>query len=73
MYLKTVEPFLYGGIASCFSEVVTFPIDLVKTRLQIQGQKSMTNDPSSKLKYKGMLDCFKLTIREEGVRALYAG
>lgn len=71
MSIKTVEPFLYGGIASCFSEIITFPIDLVKTRLQIQGQT--TEKSAAKLKYRGMFDCFRLTVRDEGVKALYAG
>lgn len=72
--MKTVEPFIYGGVASCFSEIVTFPIDLVKTRLQIQGQTlDSLNQQAKTLKYSGMFNCFKLTVKEEGLRALYAG
>ena len=67
----TVEPFICGGIASCFSEIVTFPIDLVKTRLQIQGQADSIK--TSKPKYTGMFNCFKMVVKEEGPRALYAG
>lgn len=68
---KTFEPFVCGGIASCFSEIVTFPIDLVKTRLQIQGQTSVTN--SAKPKYAGMFNCFNIVVKEEGLKALYSG
>lgn len=71
MSLKTFEPFVYGGIASCFSEMVTFPIDLVKTRLQVQGQ--LTNNHTARLKYSGMFNCFNVVVKEEGLRALYAG
>ena len=48
---------------------VTFPVDLVKTRLQIQGQLIESIKP----KYKGIFNCFNLVVKEEGVRALYGG
>jgi hypothetical protein len=58
-----------GGISSCNAELFTFPIDLVKTRLQIQGQKveNLQN------KYRGMFHCFNLIVKEEGFMALYSG
>ncbi len=73
--MKTFEPFFYGGVASCLSEAVTFPIDLVKTRLQIQGQKMTLADSQSavRVRYSGMLNCFTLIVKEEGIKALYAG
>ncbi|CAF3940752.1 unnamed protein product [Rotaria sordida] len=43
------RPFLFGGIASSVAELATFPIDLTKTRLQIQGQ--IFDNPSQQLKY----------------------
>lgn len=54
-----------GGIASCVSEAITFPIDVTKTRIQIESQKN--------LKYKGVFNCFRIIIKEEGVLALYGG
>ena len=75
MYMKTFEPFIYGGVASCLSEAVTFPIDLVKTRLQIQGQTSTlaVSQNAARLKYSGMINCFSMIVKEEGLKALYAG
>ena len=32
------KPFVYGGLAACLAEFTTFPIDTVKTRLQLQVQ-----------------------------------
>ncbi|XP_024053105.1 brain mitochondrial carrier protein 1 isoform X2 [Terrapene carolina triunguis] len=32
------KPFVYGGLASLVAEFGTFPVDLTKTRLQVQGQ-----------------------------------
>lgn len=65
------RPFIYGGLASIIAEFGTFPIDLAKTRLQVQGQK--LDAKHSKLKYRGMLDVFFIIYREEGARSLYAG
>ncbi|XP_030128638.1 brain mitochondrial carrier protein 1 isoform X2 [Taeniopygia guttata] len=34
------KPFVYGGLASIVAEFGTFPVDLTKTRLQVQGQST---------------------------------
>ena len=65
MSIEIFEPFIMGGIASCVSEAITFPIDVTKTRIQIESQKN--------LKYKGVFNCFRIIIKEEGVLALYGG
>lgn len=65
------RPFVYGGLASCTAEFGTFPIDVAKTRLQVQGQQ--LDSKYSKLKYRGMLDAFFKIYREEGIRSLYSG
>ncbi|XP_064126173.1 kidney mitochondrial carrier protein 1 isoform X2 [Loxodonta africana] len=65
------KPFVYGGLASVTAECGTFPIDLTKTRLQIQGQ---TNDANFKeIRYRGMLHALVRIGREEGLKALYSG
>ncbi|NWQ75277.1 KMCP1 protein, partial [Columbina picui] len=49
----------------------TFPIDLTKTRLQVQGQ---VNDAKYKeIRYRGMLHALVRICREEGLKALYSG
>ncbi|CAF3853376.1 unnamed protein product [Rotaria sp. Silwood2] len=70
------RPFLFGGLASSVAELATFPIDLTKTRLQIQGQ--IFDNPSQQLKYaqKKYTNMFQAAYRigqEEGVRMLYSG
>ena len=70
MGLSTLEPFILGGVASCTAEFLTYPIDLVKTRLQIQGQKI---DKLSVVKYRGMFHCFLVIVKEEGLGSLYSG
>ncbi|XP_009999146.1 PREDICTED: kidney mitochondrial carrier protein 1 [Chaetura pelagica] len=65
------KPFLYGGLASITAECGTFPIDLTKTRLQVQGQ---VNDAKySEIRYRGMFHALVRICREEGLKALYSG
>lgn len=52
-----------GGMAGVFSWIVTFPIDVVKTRLQ--------SDVAGK--YSGAIDCFKKTYAAEGHKAFSRG
>lgn len=54
-----------GGLAGVASWISCYPFDVVKTRLQAQ-------TPSS-LKYKGILDCFKKSVNEEGYSVLWRG
>lgn len=49
----------------------TFPIDLAKTRLQIQGQKH--DIKHAEVKYRGMTDAFLQISKQEGLLALYSG
>ncbi|KAF4020312.1 hypothetical protein G4228_011678 [Cervus hanglu yarkandensis] len=60
-----------GSLASNTAECSTFPIDLTKTQLQIQGQK---NDADFKeIRCGGMLHALARTGREESLKALYSG
>ncbi|RDX63217.1 Mitochondrial arginine transporter BAC2, partial [Mucuna pruriens] len=54
-----------GGLAGVASWINCYPFDVVKTRLQAQ-------TPSS-IKYKGILDCFKTSVREEGYVVMWRG
>ncbi|XP_025928013.1 kidney mitochondrial carrier protein 1 isoform X1 [Apteryx rowi] len=65
------KPFIYGGLASITAECGTFPIDLTKTRLQVQGQ---VNDAKYKeIRYRGMVHALVRICKEEGLKALYSG
>lgn len=68
---KSLQPFIYGGLASVTAECGTFPIDTTKTRLQIQGQ--VIDARLTQLKYRGMLHALYRIFREEGLQALYSG
>jgi hypothetical protein len=62
---KSYEPFILGGVASCVSEIITFPIDVTKTRIQIEKKANV--------RYRGTVNCFLLIVKEEGYLALYNG
>uniref|UniRef100_A0A4W5K9H7 Solute carrier family 25 member 30 n=1 Tax=Hucho hucho TaxID=62062 RepID=A0A4W5K9H7_9TELE len=65
------KPFVFGGLASVTAECGTFPIDLTKTRLQVQGQ--VGNSKYREIRYRGMLHAIGRICREEGISALYSG
>uniref|UniRef100_A0A1A7YVY9 Solute carrier family 25, member 30 n=1 Tax=Iconisemion striatum TaxID=60296 RepID=A0A1A7YVY9_9TELE len=65
------KPFVFGGLASVTAECGTFPIDLAKTRLQVQGQ--VGDIKYREIRYRGMLHAMLRIGREEGLRALYSG
>uniref|UniRef100_A0A6Q2X4R6 Solute carrier family 25 member 30 n=1 Tax=Esox lucius TaxID=8010 RepID=A0A6Q2X4R6_ESOLU len=65
------KPFVFGGLASVTAECGTFPIDLTKTRLQVQGQ--VGDSKYTEIRYRGMLHAINRICREEGIRALYSG
>ncbi|KAG5882258.1 hypothetical protein JTB14_014955 [Gonioctena quinquepunctata] len=61
------------SVASAFNaEFVTYPLDLVKTRLQIQGEQSK-NGKLGKAPYRGMIKTAVGITKEEGLRRLWQG
>ncbi|XP_030430382.1 brain mitochondrial carrier protein 1 isoform X1 [Gopherus evgoodei] len=65
------KPFVYGGLASLVAEFGTFPVDLTKTRLQVQGQS--IDARFREIKYRGMFHALFRIYKEEGILALYSG
>lgn len=57
-----------SAAAGFFASFFSLPFDFVKTRLQKQ-QKG----PDGRMPYRGMMDCFKKVIRDEGPLRLYRG
>merc|ERR1712198_17275 len=73
---KTADPvgfakdFLAGGIAAAVSKTAVAPIERVKLLLQVQAaSKQISADQA----YKGMVDCFVRTPKEQGVLAYWRG
>lgn len=56
-----------AGFAKLIASLITYPHEVVRTRLR---QAPMEN---GKPKYKGLVQCFKLVIKEEGLVSMYGG
>ena len=76
----TAKEILCGSAAGMFGRIVEHPFDLVKVRLQTQqsimsqtAALSSGNPANVTQLFSGPLDCFRTTIRREGVLGLYQG
>jgi solute carrier family 25 citrate transporter 1 len=63
MTLSSIEKFVGGMTAGCFSTLGNNPLDVIKTRMQGTGAKQYANT----------LDCFLQIVRKEGWTSLYSG
>ncbi|KAK0731762.1 amino-acid transporter arg-13 [Lasiosphaeris hirsuta] len=64
--MEALEDVTYGSIAGVVGKYIEYPFDTVKVRLQSQPDHLP-------LRYKGPLDCFRQSIRADGVLGLYRG
>ncbi|XP_070773638.1 dicarboxylate carrier UCP2-like isoform X3 [Enoplosus armatus] len=64
--------FFGAGTAACIADLVTFPLDTAKVRLQIQGE-SLKSEGASAMKYRGVFGTITTMVRTEGPRSLYNG
>lgn len=56
----------YGGLAGEALWLSSYPLDVVKSKMQSDGF-------GKDMKYKSMTDCFKQTYRVEGLRGFWKG
>ena len=64
---KPWKGFVFSCVACCSAEVVTCPIDVVKVRLQLQGELG------AKRIYSGSFDAALKIFQTEGITALWKG
>jgi solute carrier family 25 (adenine nucleotide translocator) protein 4/5/6/31 len=69
--LSFAENFLLSGAAAVVSKTAAAPIERIK--LLVQNQDEMIKQGRLAEPYKGVVDCFKRTIAEEGVGPLWRG
>ena len=62
-----LEKLVCGGLAGLSAVSITYPTDLIRRRLQLQGF-----DPCVP-KYEGIMDCITTIVRTEGIQGLYRG
>eukprot|EP00904_Undaria_pinnatifida_P012178 jgi/Undpi1/8090/HiC_scaffold_24.g10562.m1 len=57
----------FGALSSTCGQLVAYPLQLVRTKLQAQGMPGIPHA------YSGTADCFRRTLKHEGVTGLYRG
>ncbi|KAG8445758.1 hypothetical protein GDO86_010519 [Hymenochirus boettgeri] len=67
--------FVLSAFAATVAELVTFPLDLTKTRLQIQGEAALKQrgDGGAAVPYRGMMRTAAGIVKEEGLFKLWQG
>ncbi|XP_036975683.1 mitochondrial uncoupling protein 2-like isoform X1 [Acanthopagrus latus] len=61
-----------AGAAGCVADLVTFPLDTAKVRLQIQGECRPSLEVQ-KNRYRGVFGTILTMVKTEGPRSLYSG
>lgn len=65
-----------GAAGAVIANTLVYPLDLIKTRLQVQIKRSKTSNdpnPADDEHYDGALDAIRKVIANEGISGLYAG
>eukprot|EP00903_Cladosiphon_okamuranus_P014648 g13583.t1 len=57
----------FGALSSTCGQLVAYPLQLVRTKLQAQGMPGIPHT------YTSTADCFRRTLKHEGVKGLYRG
>lgn len=66
--LPTME-FIVGGLAGAGATIFTNPIDVIKTRMQLQGELKTSEPP----RYRGLLHAIYVIGKADGPLALQSG
>lgn len=64
---------LSGSAAGFIAKTIVYPFDLARKRLQIQGFQHGRKGFGKFFQCKGLLDCLRVTVKEEGVQGLFKG
>lgn len=66
--LSSVDVAIASSISKVAASVITYPHEVIRSRLQEQGQAR-----NSETKYAGVFDCIKKVFRKEGIPGFYRG
>lgn len=69
--LSTAGGFVSGGLAACFAVTLTNPLEVVKTRLQLQGELASRSQVTRV--YTGVFQALGKIGKNEGIRGLQKG
>jgi len=77
--VETLPPWgnaVAGAAGAVIANTLVYPLDLIKTRLQVQVKRSPSTtdgNPADHEHYDGALDAIRKVVAQEGVSGLYAG
>jgi solute carrier family 25 phosphate transporter 23/24/25/41 len=77
--LGVVTKLACGAAAGTVGQTVAYPLDVVRRRMQMVGWKDASSiitadgQVTAPVQYNGMVDAFRKTVKNEGLRALYKG
>lgn len=69
-HTPTIGLLVAGGLAGCCSWISSYPVDVVKSRIQADG---VYKDGKFHYKYSGYRDCIRQSVAEEGPLVLFRG
>ncbi|KAK9378315.1 mitochondrial carrier domain-containing protein [Kockiozyma suomiensis] len=69
--LSSTGGFIAGALAACGAVTVTNPIEIVKTRMQLQGE--LASKGQAKKVYTGLFQALRVILKNEGVRGWQRG
>ena len=61
---NSIQTFMIGGFCGGFSWLFIYPSDVIKSRMQLEDKN---------IKYNGVLDCIKKSVKNDGLRVFYKG
>ncbi|EIM92891.1 oxaloacetate carrier [Stereum hirsutum FP-91666 SS1] len=68
--MNVVETFFLGGLAACIAVTFSNPAEVMKTRMQLQGE--LVKGGGKKV-YQNVFDCFGKTWKHEGIKGIQRG
>lgn len=72
MSISTTSSFIAGAAAACMAVTVTNPLEVVKTRLQLQGELSRASADTPRI-YKNVFQSMRVIVQKEGLRGIQSG
>ena len=68
-----IESLVCGSGAGFGAKLAVYPLDLTKKRLQVQGFERGRKGFGRMQEYKGLANCMRTIVTDEGFRGLYKG
>lgn len=70
--MTPLENFINGCLAASFAQTFSFPFDTIRKKLQAQSD-TVSEGMRPDVQFTGMVDCFKQTIKTNGIIGLWSG